>query len=244
MMDPLGPVRDDDEETDAIRNRPGHGWLRISDDSVHECGIETVLQEGTGAFMLYYERVLQDRPGIYPLRGSPRSSEETLKPEMTVSSSSISWANGSTSSLLSVSEVGLGVGVGKEDKKVIAPRVVRSVAPSRGRSSSVGAVMGRGETSVSPPDPPSIMTNGRQNGDTKGKGRAHSPDLLAKSKIPKDSTSTRPPTQPKHQPRERTPTPPPSTPPPSPARHSRVPLPQHIQSPQPIQPPAMVGLRA
>ena len=36
---------------------PGRGWLRASDDAVHEVGIETVLQEGSGAFMLYYERV-------------------------------------------------------------------------------------------------------------------------------------------------------------------------------------------
>ncbi|KAI0797178.1 hypothetical protein C8Q75DRAFT_229747 [Abortiporus biennis] len=35
----------------------GSGWLRISDDSVSECGIETVLREGQGAFMLYYEKV-------------------------------------------------------------------------------------------------------------------------------------------------------------------------------------------
>jgi len=32
--------------------------LRISDDSVGECGIESVLAEGSGAFMLYYERAV------------------------------------------------------------------------------------------------------------------------------------------------------------------------------------------
>jgi ubiquitin carboxyl-terminal hydrolase 1 len=36
----------------------GKGWLRISDDSVHECGIENVLAEGSGVFMLYYERAV------------------------------------------------------------------------------------------------------------------------------------------------------------------------------------------
>ncbi|KAG7097515.1 hypothetical protein E1B28_004858 [Marasmius oreades] len=36
----------------------GRGWLRVSDDSVAECGIESVLQEGSGAFMLYYERAI------------------------------------------------------------------------------------------------------------------------------------------------------------------------------------------
>jgi ubiquitin carboxyl-terminal hydrolase 1 len=242
MVDPLGPVRDDDEETDAFRNRPGHGWLRISDESVRECGIETVLQEGSGAFMLYYERVLQDRPGIYPMRGSPRSSEETLKPEITVSSSLTSWANGSTSSLMSTSEVGLGVGhvAVKEDKKVVGPRVVRSVATSRGRSASVGPVMVRDGTSAPPPEHHTVIPNGGQNGDAKGKGRALSPDLPAKPKTP---SPVRLPEPRQYPPRERTPSPSPS-PPPSPARHTRQQLPPRIQTPQPIQPPAMVGLRA
>ncbi|KAI8982742.1 hypothetical protein BD414DRAFT_490985 [Trametes punicea] len=70
-----GPIRDDDDSG----ARPGRGWLRISDDSVQECGIERVLQEGSGAFMLYYERVQQPRPS--PYSGSPRGSEETVKAE-------------------------------------------------------------------------------------------------------------------------------------------------------------------
>lgn len=42
---------------------PGRGWLRVSDDVVREVGIETVLQEGVGVFMLYYERVVgEDGP--------------------------------------------------------------------------------------------------------------------------------------------------------------------------------------
>ena len=46
---------------------PGRGWLRTSDDAVREVGIEAVLQEGSGAFMLYYERVRNgDRP-VWPL---------------------------------------------------------------------------------------------------------------------------------------------------------------------------------
>jgi hypothetical protein len=46
---------------------PGRGWLRASDDAVREVGIETVLQEGSGAFMLYYERVRngEDRPSVW-----------------------------------------------------------------------------------------------------------------------------------------------------------------------------------
>jgi hypothetical protein len=42
----------------------GRGWLRVSDDAVREVGIETVLLEGAGVFMLYYERVMgEDGPG-------------------------------------------------------------------------------------------------------------------------------------------------------------------------------------
>ncbi|EIW61368.1 cysteine proteinase [Trametes versicolor FP-101664 SS1] len=67
-----GPVRD---SRDASGTHPGRGWLRISDDAVQECGLERVLQEGSGAFMLYYERVQQPRAS--PYTGSPRGSEET-----------------------------------------------------------------------------------------------------------------------------------------------------------------------
>lgn len=49
---------------------PGRGWLRASDDAVREVGIETVLQEGSGAFMLYYERVRngEDGPSVWSTR--------------------------------------------------------------------------------------------------------------------------------------------------------------------------------
>ncbi|KAI3611686.1 hypothetical protein WG66_007653 [Moniliophthora roreri] len=56
----------------------GRGWLRVSDDSVTECGIESVLQEGSGAFMLYYERAIISRPpssmttNSIPTNGSAR----------------------------------------------------------------------------------------------------------------------------------------------------------------------------
>ncbi|KAI0638570.1 hypothetical protein C8Q77DRAFT_440795 [Trametes polyzona] len=69
-----GPVRDDDDGRAA---GPGRGWLRISDATVQECGIERVLQEDAGAFMLYYERVQQPRSS--PYTGPPRGSEETVK---------------------------------------------------------------------------------------------------------------------------------------------------------------------
>lgn len=49
--------------SDGFHATPGRGWLRASDDAVREVGIEAVLQEGSGAFMLYYERVRnEDKP--------------------------------------------------------------------------------------------------------------------------------------------------------------------------------------
>lgn len=49
---------------------PGRGWLRASDDAVREVGIEKVLQEGSGAFMLYYERVSNgDRRSVWSQHG-------------------------------------------------------------------------------------------------------------------------------------------------------------------------------
>jgi hypothetical protein len=50
---------------DGFHATSGRGWLRASDDAVREVGIETVLQEGSGAFMLYYERVRnEDKPAV------------------------------------------------------------------------------------------------------------------------------------------------------------------------------------
>ena len=117
-----GNIRDDDDAIDSIY-RPGRGWLRISDDAVTEVGIESVLQEGSGAFMLYYERVVQSRPGIYPLHDSPRSSEETLKPMSSITTR----ASDSTSSLASMEE---------KERTTRGARIVRSVAAVRGRSAS------------------------------------------------------------------------------------------------------------
>jgi ubiquitin carboxyl-terminal hydrolase 1 len=159
----FGPVRDDDDEAlNTERTRPGYGWLRISDESVKECGIETVLQEGSGAFMLYYERVVQARPGIYPLTASPRSSEETLKP-LTVGL--VADANLSTASLATV-----GNGLVKEERKprVLGPRIVRSVAPARGRSVSAAPseresmfVFSREESASKSDEPPSSNGNAK-----------------------------------------------------------------------------------
>ena len=63
----VGPPR----LNDGFHATAGKGWLRASDDAVREVGIETVLQEGSGAFMLYYERVRnEDKPSSLPVWSS------------------------------------------------------------------------------------------------------------------------------------------------------------------------------
>jgi ubiquitin carboxyl-terminal hydrolase 1 len=161
LVDPL-PYDSADEQPALIwedehdmRSRPGRGWLRISDESVRECGIETVLQENAGVFMLYYERVVQARVGVYPMR----SSEETLKP----GTISVHHANGSASSLLSIGETAVVCGRGRQENieegererfgvvvgggRVMGPRIVRSVAAGRTRSAS--AAPSEQESSIS-----------------------------------------------------------------------------------------------
>ena len=74
----FGHVRVDDGYDG--REQPGRGWLRISDDSVQEVGFETVAMEGSSAFMLFYEMVLQPRASTtHP--SVIRGSEETVRPK-------------------------------------------------------------------------------------------------------------------------------------------------------------------
>ena len=69
----VGPPRLD-EGLHAVH---GRGWLRASDDAVREVGIETVLQEGSGAFMLYYERVRnEDKPGVSAWSPHSRAADD------------------------------------------------------------------------------------------------------------------------------------------------------------------------
>ncbi|TFY55735.1 hypothetical protein EVG20_g9207 [Dentipellis fragilis] len=138
-----GPVRDGDDEAALAHDRPraGRGWLRISDDAVSECGIESVLSEGSGAFMLYYERIVQPRPHL----PSPRSSSETLKPPLGL-------ADGSGAVVLAPDNVDVNGRVAEK----FGPRIVRSVAAGHGRSRSRSAAndaTGVSESSTSTPTP-------------------------------------------------------------------------------------------
>lgn len=93
-----GPVRDAGQGGEKASGAPGsgRGWLRISDDAVREVGIEQVLAEQPGAFMLYYERAAQPRlpartggmsPQPQPQQNAVRSSQETVRPRAEVSPS-------------------------------------------------------------------------------------------------------------------------------------------------------------
>lgn len=144
-----GWVRDADEPQPG-RMGTGRGWLRISDASVSECGVEEALNEGSGAFMLYYERVVEagarPRPRMYSLGPSASlSSEETVKPD------------GSRLSILPDGNGSAGPpGLVHNDGWRVGARIVRNVAAggSSTRSPSSRDVSSRTEedvkTSVAP----------------------------------------------------------------------------------------------
>lgn len=140
----LGPIRDanvssagvgagaGDQANGEIPAYAASRWLRISDDSVEEVGIERVLAETAGTFMLYYERVVQPRPAVaqWEVQTSPRSSEETITP-----------ANVGVG--VHEASMGMGLGVGKvvvdsgmARAQLGGARVVRSVYAGRSRSRS------------------------------------------------------------------------------------------------------------
>ncbi|KAF5376118.1 hypothetical protein D9615_007776 [Tricholomella constricta] len=156
LAGPLQPqsAEDDDDaapqyrwvdEDGSSRSRPGRGWLPISDDAVRECGIETVLQEGAGAFMLYYKRAVLPQAGMYAGRMAGNGSEETLKPEMCAVD-----LNGSVGSL--ISEVGFGVlnREGEEGEKggVNGNGVAMNGSAHGNGNGNVGAGVGLGVGSV------------------------------------------------------------------------------------------------
>jgi len=191
---------------------------------------------------LYYERVQQPRLGIYPLRNSPRSSEETLKPETITA-----HVNGSASSLLSESEVRvLHHSEEKKPDRMMGPRVVRSVAAGRGRSLSVVPSEGESsrvsssETERTPKRTETILPNGVANGDAHV-SQPSSPE--PKPPAPESAPSTLfAPTAVLADPSGGTPSIPPPT-----SHLSPEPPPPRIHSPRPVHAPvgpSMVGLRA
>ncbi|KZP21563.1 cysteine proteinase [Athelia psychrophila] len=289
-----GPVRDadgvDEHGRARVRNGPGsgRGWLRTSDDKVAECGIEAVLQEGAGAFMLYYERVVT-HAGVYPHARSPRSSEETLKPAvpphadmnasmLSLASVASSMANGTgnghgnghaAGTSGSFRESG-GVALA-ERKPRLGPRLVRSVAP--GRRSLSATPPDRAPAPIALPTPRAEDPPSEPDDDTGPTPLAMSLVLTAlpPSAVPDDASPlsasmpnlprrhTTPlpaftppalaPVLPQHNALGLVPATMPLTPPASPPRRAKSPLlrepsaAHRVQSPQPLHPPAPVGLR-
>ncbi|KAI0045115.1 cysteine proteinase [Auriscalpium vulgare] len=135
----FGQVCDADEDSPAR-------WLRISDDSVSEVGTEAVLAEGSGAFMLYYERVAHPRPSASA--ESLKGSSETLRPPAVRADESATSI--ASSSSIKVPEVEVA-------RHPFGARIVRSVSAVR-RSQSVASGVrgaspgGSSSLSSSPPD--------------------------------------------------------------------------------------------
>jgi ubiquitin carboxyl-terminal hydrolase 1 len=123
---------------------PGRGWLRASDDAVREVGIETVLQEGSGAFMLYYERVRNEDKLSVPAWPSSHSRTPTGDDDDDVARE-IDGGGGQekagTYHLQDVVKCELGEEVVEEVEEtlVIKARVVRSVSLGRGDDFFEGA---------------------------------------------------------------------------------------------------------
>lgn len=134
---------------------PGKGWLRASDDSVREVGIEAVLHEGAGVFMLYYERVKsEDAPAVR----RPHSALDVKADD--VEEVPAEKEKGSMFCLQDAVECepAEGADEAEEEVPVIRARVVRSV--SLGRDDEVGGTSGKKEAaaadSKAPPQPSSL----------------------------------------------------------------------------------------
>ena len=107
-------------------------WLRISDSTVEDVPLSHVLSETQSTFMLYYERIPQQRPPL-----PPADSEETIRPPRA--------ANASTDTLTPVSEDDTNQG----EPRTGTPQRARSVARvfhayDQGRMSRSPSIFGTG----------------------------------------------------------------------------------------------------
>ena len=130
---------------DSFHATPGRGWLRASDDAVHEVGIETVLQEGSGAFMLYYERVRnEDKPSVPVWSSQSRAtSTDDIDDDLgeiddDYSGQENARTHRSQQDVIK-SESGLEVDDEMEEVPMIKARVVRSVSLGASDGASVWA---------------------------------------------------------------------------------------------------------
>jgi ubiquitin carboxyl-terminal hydrolase 1 len=186
----------------------GRGWLRISDDSVSEVGIESVLAQGSAAFMLYYERVSVSPYSHSPIHEAAMASDETLKPVATLSGLTNGAANGSMTSLASDTTSELS-SHGSSRGRVVGPRIIRNMSTRRARSlestpsseasslnPDLGSIMLNGSAmetmSTSLPTTfPSTLTNGHANPVPQEISPIPSPPLVKPSTQPNPSPSPR-----------------------------------------------------
>jgi hypothetical protein len=150
----VGPPR----LNDGFHAAPGRGWLRASDDAVREVGIETVLQEGSGAFMLYYERVRdEDKPSV-PVWSSHSRAATTTTDDNDDNDDDLGEIDDDDSGLENARthhrsqqqdvvkcESGLEVDDEMEEVPVIKARVVRSVSLGAGDDFEGALVSVKGE---------------------------------------------------------------------------------------------------
>lgn len=127
----------DDDESDMGAGT-GRGWLRISDDSVSEVGIETVLAQGSAAFMIYYERVTISPYSHTPAFEAAMASDETLKPVAPLAPLTNGHANGSMTSLLSDTTSDLSSLSSQSSHgnrgRMLGPRIIRNMSTRRAQS--------------------------------------------------------------------------------------------------------------
>jgi ubiquitin carboxyl-terminal hydrolase 1 len=138
---PAPPARESSEGT-------GAGWLRISDARVERCGVEAVLAEGSGVFMLYYERVPPPPSplpvSVYAGLGGGEDSTETIRPGR-LGGLSGSWEAAEGSKARVVRSVSVGVASASSStlslRSVSSPPDTPRMLPSAGESDVEGPAL-------------------------------------------------------------------------------------------------------
>lgn len=122
------------------------GWLRISDDTVQEVGLEAVLAENSGTFMLFYERIATSS-----LSTDPRSTAMDLPTHLTHPTLSLRESSTREAIPLDGSDSSQGTA------RYSTPRIVRSV--SAGVVSRERSIVHEGSQEVSSLPPAHILSS-------------------------------------------------------------------------------------
>jgi ubiquitin carboxyl-terminal hydrolase 1 len=130
---------------------PGKGWLRTSDDSVREVGIEAVLHEGSGVFMLYYERVKNEDTPAAVL--SPHLSRDVKTDDVGEAATAAETAAEKEKGPMFCLQDAVkceGAEEAEDEAPVIRARVVRSVSLGREEGARGASVKQESEVEVDP----------------------------------------------------------------------------------------------